>query len=140
MRHRGSMMLLAVQAGLVLLLFRMLLWMLPFARICGVADRLSKWASASGAHHSAATIARIIVRASQLVPHGSCLVRAFAAKVLLAASGMPATIHIGVLGRGATFEAHAWLVCNGVVILGGEEAGQFRPLLIVSSTGEVGEA
>ena len=57
------------------------------------------------------------------IPATSCLIRALAARSLMARYGYAAKLRIGV-ARSATGEltSHAWLERNGVVVLGGDLA------------------
>ena len=57
------------------------------------------------------------------IPATSCLIRALAARSLMAQYGYPAMLRIGV-ARSATGQltSHAWLERNGVVVLGGKSA------------------
>ena len=61
--------------------------------------------------------------AARLVPKATCLVRAMAARRLLALKARSSTIRIGVRGGAAgDFEAHAWLVSGDVIVVGGSES------------------
>jgi hypothetical protein len=131
-RTRGRRWGLAAQATIAVLYFRVALWVFSFATVRRMADVLARLVARSSATHDPAAIARMILRAGHLVPRTSCLVRAMAAKVLLAANGKASLIHIGVAGTGESFEAHAWVECDGEVVLGGEEAGRYRTLLTLS--------
>ena len=67
-------------------------------------------------------VAYCVGRTARLVPGASCLTQALAAQYLLARSGHRATIRIG--GRrdeAGMVRAHAWLICEGAVVLGGRE-------------------
>lgn len=71
-----------------------------------------------------------IGRMSSRVPwRATCLVQALAAKKWLARHGIESSLFVGVR-KDATqaLEAHAWLVCNGEVVTGGDVGG-FRELL-----------
>jgi hypothetical protein len=60
-----------------------------------------------------------------------------AAHALLAASKHSAQIQIGVArDRAGGFEAHAWVVCNGCVIVGGPDVRRFTPLLTFEGSSE----
>jgi len=69
---------------------------------------------------------------AKLVPAASCLTKALALRWLLAKSGQQCTIRIGVnkADNGAV-EAHAWVIQNGEVLIGGSGAEQFRFVPIV---------
>jgi hypothetical protein len=57
--------------------------------------------------------------ASRLVPRPTCLVRALAAHRLLATHGHASDLRIGVAKPdGAGLAAHAWVECDGTVLVG----------------------
>lgn len=76
-------------------------------------------------------VATSIRTASALVPNPTCLVQALAAKMLLGLRGYASQIKVGVRRSGDTFGAHAWLVSDGKVVLGGdtENVASFHPLM-----------
>jgi hypothetical protein len=82
--------------------------------------------------HTPKEIAWAVAAASRYVPKATCLVQALAAESLLAQAGYPSRLHIGVApgkppdGRG--LDAHAWLECGGQALVGGANAGRYRPL------------
>lgn len=65
-----------------------------------------------------------IVRAAARVPWRSdCLVQALAAQSWLAAHGVSSRLHVGV-APAATISPHAWLTCQGEVVVGGDISNQ----------------
>ena len=71
-----------------------------------------------------------VITAARYFPHATCLTQAIAAQALLSRSGHASRIEIGVAkDRTSRFEAHAWLVCNGRIVLGGPESARYTPLL-----------
>ena len=68
--------------------------------------------------------------ASQYVPAATCLTQALAAQVLLSRLGHPASLRIGVSrDEAGEFQAHAWVECQGRVVIGGVQAlSRFTPL------------
>jgi len=75
-------------------------------------------------------VARGVERASRHVDGATCLVRALAVQAMLGVRGVRSEIKFGV-GRdaGGAFRAHAWVECDGrVVIGGGEELNGLAPL------------
>ncbi len=70
--------------------------------------------SAPRARASAAAIAR----ASRRIPRTRCLVEAIAAMALFRLLGLDPQLHIGARRSGGAMEAHAWVVCDGVVRVG----------------------
>ncbi len=67
-------------------------------------------------------ISRIIERVSQGVPNASCLTQAICAQRLLKSYGHEVSIRIGVKAdKQNSMEAHAWVLIDDEVILGGEQ-------------------
>lgn len=72
-------------------------------------------------------VARLVDLASHLIPGGRhCLTRAMALEVLLRRRGYPADVKIGVArDDSGKLIAHAWLHCEGVVLIGGEGVANY---------------
>jgi hypothetical protein len=68
---------------------------------------------------------------SRYLPGATCLTQALAAQALLTHSGFPSQVEIGVakdeLGR---FHAHAWVVCQGHVVLGERQGERYNSLMV----------
>lgn len=83
-----------------------------------------------GDFDEAERVGRAIEAASRRLPFaGSCLVRATAGMLLLRRLELPGELKIGVAReerRG--FEAHAWVECDGKVLIGADERERFTPL------------
>ena len=72
---------------------------------------------------SPAYIALVVQRVSKLVPGALCLAQAVTAQRLLARFGYETTMRIGVKSKEVgDLKAHAWLIHEGRVILGGTMA------------------
>jgi hypothetical protein len=56
--------------------------------------------------------------ASRFVPRASCLTQALAGAWLLRRKGQHAELVIGVKNSNRDFQAHAWVVSNGRVVIG----------------------
>jgi hypothetical protein len=85
-------------------------------------DRLRAWARRSGSGTTSVDrIAWSVAAASRALPGTTCLAAAFALQRLLSAHGHPSELHIGVARRTEGFAAHAWLTCDGRVLIGEEE-------------------
>lgn len=67
--------------------------------------------------------------ASRYVPRGSnCLVQAVATQAMLARRGRSAQIRIGAAKDNDTqFKAHAWVECEGRIVIGGAGVSQYTP-------------
>ena len=87
----------------------------------------------SGARGSAvlpAHVVRAVNTASRIVPGGAnCLVRALTGRALLARQGKTSEIVYGVArGPAGTLRAHAWLRCQGQLLLGVVGTTGFVPM------------
>ena len=108
---------LLLQTALVVGAIRVALWLFPFSTVQRLASR------ASGNAHQSHDVKRVVwaVRAvSRCVPAATCLTQAMAAQFLLTRLGYASRVQIGVAKdnlRG--FEAHAWLVHEESILLGG---------------------
>ena len=119
---------LALEAWMAVWVLRLALWLLPTPTLLRVVARRAERAGGrigTLPKHLAWAVARV----SRHVPHASCLTQALALQLLLARRGWPSRLHLG-MGRDAagTWQAHAWVECEGQVILGENgELGRFRP-------------
>lgn len=106
-------------AALVLLwLVRLGLWLLPFGTLRAWVCRARRRNRPQGTPPD--WVARAVYVAGRVVPGATCLVRAFAGYVLLRQCGHPGVLRIGVVRDGEQgFSAHAWLECQGRILIGG---------------------
>ena len=109
---------LAFRALVVVVGFRLALWLLPTRRVLAASPRPRRAAP----EVSPERLAWLVRAGARRVPAATCLTRALAARWLLAEASLPATLHFGH-GRDARrgFHAHAWLDYQGRVLVGGEE-------------------
>jgi hypothetical protein len=128
--HRGLL-----EAMLLLAGIRLALWLRPFDAIRQELDRPARRSrrSRSGANEPAANeimrVRRHVDVGSRYIPGASCLTQALAAQVLLRRAGLDTMLRIGVKKEPVEgFKAHAWLECDGVIVVGGEVMPQFTPL------------
>ncbi len=73
-----------------------------------------------------------IVRTAAFVPGATCMTQALALRYLAAREGQSCTIRIGVKHEpGRPFEAHAWVVHHGMIVIGGqqERIDEFSPIV-----------
>ncbi|OYU77548.1 MAG: hypothetical protein CFE32_05155 [Alphaproteobacteria bacterium PA3] len=71
--------------------------------------------------HSAAELLWGVRTMARLVPDASCLTQGIAAQYLLAHEGLVTALRIGVCkAEGGRLKAHAWLMYQGSIILGGD--------------------
>lgn len=67
-----------------------------------------------------------VSRASRLVPGATCLVRALAAQWMIRGAGFQPELHFGASNGDEGFKAHAWLTCEGDVLIGGETKDEYH--------------
>jgi len=99
--------------------------------------KLREWIPAAKAPEPASLpelrrVAWGVRNAARLVPRASCLTQALAGQIILAWKGKPSRIRIGVArDEQRKFVAHAWLISQDRVVLGGatESVRGFTPLV-----------
>ena len=71
-----------------------------------------------------------VTLASRYVPKTTCLTQAMVVQMLLVRRGHPAHLRIGVArGEARQFEAHAWVECQGKIVIGGSrDSTGYAPL------------
>jgi hypothetical protein len=78
------------------------------------------------------TVVWAVTAASRRVPgRTTCLSQALTVQALLARNGYPSRLQVGVVrGKQGAVEGHAWVECEGRVLIGGTpaEVGNFTPL------------
>lgn len=125
--------LLVLQAGVLVLGFRLGLWLLPFSQLRLFPDRLSYRFQKLITHHKfpVKTLAWSIKLTAKRIPKASCLTQALAAQTLLQLYGYEARLCIGAtLDENRNLSAHAWITHNQEVILGQlPNLANFKPLL-----------
>ena len=123
-----------VKATLLLALIQLGLGRLPFT----VLRRLVTGDTTNGGRLSADrqgfadAVVWAVTAASRRVPgRTTCLSQALTAQALLARNGYPSRLQFGVVrGTRGEVEGHAWVECEGRVLIGGTpvEVGKFTPL------------
>lgn len=120
-----------MRAGMVVAVTRAALWV-------GSADWARRIAAktASGAAGSVEQVVWAVGLLSRYLPGANCLTQGLAAQALLAQSGFPSQLEIGVAkDEDRRLQAHAWVVCYGQVVLGGQQAIQYNSLMIWDQPG-----
>lgn len=122
-----------VKSVLLLGIVRVGLWLLPFKTLRRLLARMTRAdaASHSGDQVSLEQVVWAVTVASRYVPAATCLTQALATQVLLSRRGHPVSLRIGV-GRSEAgeFQAHAWVECQGKIVMGGlTDLSRFTPLL-----------
>lgn len=121
-----------LEAALALMLARLLVFLVPL--------RLLGTVNAPGARQESPADPRLLARAREVARranrvadrlpwHSTCLVRAMAVRLLLRRRGSRgAAIRFGVRRQDGLLQAHAWLLLDGTILSGGEEADGYVPL------------
>lgn len=113
---------------LAVMAFRLALFFLPYRT-------LRRWmppaSTTPDSRFYARKVGYHVSLAAAYVPRASCLTQALAGQYVLARSGYAATIKVGVARREGGVAAHAWLLCDGRIVLGGHpaELEQYTPLV-----------
>jgi hypothetical protein len=118
---------LLVQASILVGMMRIGLWILPFNLLRRLALRISTTFERGD---TVEDIVWAVRAASRHIPHATCLTQALAAHSLLSNAGHRSRVHIGV-GKDEhdCFNAHAWVVVGGSVVVGGPDASGYTLLL-----------
>jgi hypothetical protein len=75
--------------------------------------------------------------ALRMMPGSTCLCQALALQRLLARNGHNAELKIGVKKLNNVFSAHAWLLLDGRVLIGGSQLNHYEPLIALKSRNDV---
>jgi len=116
-----------------LTIVRLGLWVLPLQRILAYLKRLqlqTSEAPKSGENSevSATQIAWAIRSVGRYLPGGgNCLVQSLAGQFMLARRGYASQLHIGAAREDGEFKAHAWVECQGQIIIGAAGVSQYTP-------------
>jgi hypothetical protein len=119
-------------AALLLSVIRLGLWLLPFQTLLRLLAAMIRRAAVLPQPDST-TIDRVawaVEGVSRYVPMATCLTQALATQVLLGRLGHTTSLRIGVARNAAgQFEAHAWVECEGRIVIGGlEDLSRYTPL------------
>lgn len=119
----------------LLWLVRTGLWMVSFQRLRTRLARMETDDRERGAGAPLDELVWCIEAASRYVPAATCLTRSMAAQILLRRNGHASTLWIGVArGSCGALEAHAWVECDGRVVVGEvENLGRFTPLPLLEA-------
>jgi len=110
---------------------RAALCVLPVTSVRRVAARTAP----ATAMMSVAQLVWAVQVVSGYLPRATCLTQALALQALLARAGHESRVEIGVAkAAGAKrFEAHAWVVCQDKVVIGGPDVGTYTSLIVLES-------
>jgi len=118
----GSDRLLLVKAAATLVAVRCALHLVSIERLRSWAGHLRE------ANRPVDRIIWSVRTAARRVPGATCLSSALTLQRLLSSAGHPSQVHIGVARNASGFMAHAWLVHDGVVVIGEEEHERYAHL------------
>jgi len=112
---------------------RLGLWLLSFQTLRRLLARVTDFSKAAS-HPDSPSPERYgwaVGVASRYVPKATCLSQALAAQVLLERQGHASQLHIGVVqDEKKELRAHAWLWCQGKVVIGESRLERYTPLLV----------
>jgi len=121
---------LLASAGVVVVLVRVSLWLVPSRFLLRRVSRMVAGAPLPAEPTPAVRQIGWAVRAvSRRVPRASCLTQALATQILLARRGYSSHLRIGVARDADTgFAAHAWVEIDGDVLVGGAGSSRYHVL------------
>lgn len=122
---------LLAHAWLLLLTTDLALRLLPFTTVLEYCRRqnVHREVPVMGLPTPTSRLAWLVEKAGEYCPTGtSCLKEALVLSWLMARSGMPTTLRIGVGRHNGSFAAHAWLEQDGRIVLGGPTCDAYAPL------------
>ena len=106
------------------------------AALCVVSTETARRVVGKAATGAAGTVEQVVwaVRvASRYVPGATCLTQALAAQALLTQSGFSSQVEIGVARDSLRrLHSHAWVVCQGQVVLGGQPLDHYNSMIVLS--------
>jgi hypothetical protein len=89
--------------------------------------------AAAGASGSLEQMVWAVKVVSRYLPGATCLAQAVAAQALLNQSGFPSQVEIGVAKDDLRrLQAHAWVVCHGQVVLGGQQPNHYNSIIVLN--------
>ena len=100
--------------------------------------KLQAWATEVG--RGALAVDRLywaVKVALRLMPAATCLCQALALQRLLARHGHISDLRIGVKKSSNGLRAHAWLVHDGRVLIGGSQSDQYKQLIVRDARGDI---
>ena len=121
---------LLLSAAVMVAVVRAGLWVVPFTRL---RETLKRFVWRMEKRRRPVSVERVVWTvqvASRYVPAATCLTQALAAQVLLGREGYESSLRLGVArGERGKLQAHAWVECQGKVVIGQTEAlPTFTPL------------
>ncbi len=124
-RHFGIL----CRAFVVVLAVRLILTFVKYRKI---AQWITLQSPAAEPSSSPYVIAWAVKHTSRIVPFASCLTQALALQFMLARRGHTSAIRVGVKNdQASSFRAHAWVIWDDTVLIGGteEDIASFTPMV-----------
>ena len=119
---------LLVSALFWLVACRIGLWVLPFQRIFAHLETFKTFDVSKTANVLPEQIAWAVRTVGCYLPGcRNCLVQSLAAQIMLMRKGYAAQIRIGAVRDEGEFKAHAWVECQGQIVLGAARVMQYTP-------------
>jgi hypothetical protein len=116
-----------IRALLVVGVAQASLWILPIKAVRKAVAR----AATGAAGDSVEQLVWAVRVVSRYLPGTTCLPQALSAQALLTHSGFPSQVEIGVAKDELHhLHAHAWVVCQGQVVLGGRDGERYNSLVV----------
>jgi hypothetical protein len=125
-RLPGADKFLLLRALFVVSVTRVGLWLLPIGALRRIVLRTGRKTRVAPPVTGLVWAVKIV---SRYVPVATCLTQALALQWLLMRSGHASRVCLGARkDPEGKFEAHAWVECEGRVVIGGAEAHEYAPL------------
>jgi Transglutaminase-like superfamily len=103
------------------------LWVLPIEKARRMVAKVAAGSTGDSVHQVVWAV-RLVGRC---LPGATCLTQALAAEALLTGAGFSPHVEIGVAKDELSgFQAHAWVVCHGQVVLGGQQVERYNSLIV----------
>jgi hypothetical protein len=124
---------LVLKAALLLACIRLTLGFVPFRAIRRLLVGRPRMVSGRVSRQLCDDVAWAVTAVSQRLPRwaAACLSQALAVQAMLAHRGQPSRMHVGVMrGERGELAAHAWVECEGRIVIGGSasDLARFSPL------------
>lgn len=126
---------LALEALMALAEARLTLALLPFPKaMARLGLRIGRTGEAAANPDIREAITIAVRRAAGVAPFRAvCLQQAVAAALMLRRRAQPIEVHFGVARNDGALVAHAWALCGGFAVTGGERSQDYTPIAVFTS-------
>jgi hypothetical protein len=111
---------------------RLALWLLPFRVVRAAVRRFAAPRRGFMNRPTVDDVTSAVARAARVVPRATCLTQSLTASVLLGRHGYPTTLRLGVAREAGRFDAHAWVECEGRVVVGDADLHRYAAVAPIS--------